>query len=137
MCPFRRFDPIHRRRSNGMRRKEQWMSFLLVLPSFLAIAVFVYGFIGWTGAVSFTEWNTLVPDWSWAGLKNYLYLFGDLRFQADLRNTLVFTVLFIVLSTGLGLFLAVMLDRRIRGRSEEHTSELQSRENLVCRLPLE
>ncbi len=100
-----------------MRRKEQWMSFLLVLPSFLAIAVFVYGFIGWTGAVSFTEWNTLVPDWSWAGLKNYLYLFGDLRFQADLRNTLVFTVLFIVLSTGLGLFLAVMLDRRIRGES--------------------
>ena len=100
-----------------MRRKEQWMSFLLVLPSFLAIAVFVYGFIGWTGAVSFTEWNTLVPDWSWAGLKNYLYLFGDLRFQADLRNTLVFTVLFIVLSMGLGLFLAVMLDRRIRGES--------------------
>src|SRR5690606_41269712 len=28
-------------------------------------------------------------------------------------------------------------DRRRRLRSEEHTSELQSRENLVCRLPLE
>src|SRR5436309_8765706 len=27
--------------------------------------------------------------------------------------------------------------RRARGRSEEHTSELQSRENLVCRLLLE
>src|SRR5690606_41541663 len=27
--------------------------------------------------------------------------------------------------------------RRSRGRSEEHTSELQSRENLVCRLLLE
>src|SRR5690606_40909768 len=27
--------------------------------------------------------------------------------------------------------------RRPRGRSEEHTSELQSRENLVCRLLLE
>src|SRR5690606_41801782 len=27
--------------------------------------------------------------------------------------------------------------RRLRGRSEEHTSELQSRENLVCRLLLE
>src|SRR5690606_41620153 len=26
---------------------------------------------------------------------------------------------------------------RVRGRSEEHTSELQSRENLVCRLLLE
>src|SRR5690606_40282220 len=29
------------------------------------------------------------------------------------------------------------LSRPFHGRSEEHTSELQSRENLVCRLPLE
>src|SRR5690606_41390623 len=29
------------------------------------------------------------------------------------------------------------LGARLRGRSEEHTSELQSRENLVCRLLLE
>ena len=36
-----------------MRQKEQWLAFLLVLPSFLAVAIFVYGFIGWTGAVSF------------------------------------------------------------------------------------
>src|SRR5436309_11148822 len=28
-------------------------------------------------------------------------------------------------------------EREIKGRSEEHTSELQSRENLVCRLLLE
>src|SRR5690606_41669628 len=28
-------------------------------------------------------------------------------------------------------------DQRVPGRSEEHTSELQSRENLVCRLLLE
>src|SRR5690606_39911493 len=29
------------------------------------------------------------------------------------------------------------ITRALRGRSEEHTSELQSRENLVCRLLLE
>src|SRR5690606_1431421 len=31
----------------------------------------------------------------------------------------------------------VLLDYRVHQRSEEHTSELQSRENLVCRLLLE
>src|SRR5436309_10653793 len=31
----------------------------------------------------------------------------------------------------------IRLVRVVRGRSEEHTSELQSRENLVCRLLLE
>src|SRR5690606_42130473 len=30
-----------------------------------------------------------------------------------------------------------LLDTRMKDRSEEHTSELQSRENLVCRLLLE
>src|SRR5690606_39539181 len=33
--------------------------------------------------------------------------------------------------------LASQADQRITRRSEEHTSELQSRENLVCRLLLE
>src|SRR5690606_28327304 len=34
-------------------------------------------------------------------------------------------------------FRSIMPSGRIRMRSEEHTSELQSRENLVCRLLLE
>ena len=38
------------------------------------------------------------------------------RFQADLRNTLVFTVLFIGLAVGTGLGLAILLDRQIAGR---------------------
>src|SRR5690606_42143813 len=34
-------------------------------------------------------------------------------------------------------FMLVKRDQASQGRSEEHTSELQSRENLVCRLLLE
>src|SRR3712207_8523952 len=34
-------------------------------------------------------------------------------------------------------FLAIFVDRSITSRSEEHTSELQSRQYLVCRLLLE
>nr|WP_273130296.1 sugar ABC transporter permease [Bacillus weihaiensis] len=84
------------------------------MPSFLLILVFVYGFIGWTGYVSVSSWNTLVPDFSFVGLKNYLYLFQDFRFQADLRNTLFFTVLFIgfVILSGMGL--AILLDQKIK-----------------------
>ena len=29
-------------------KKEKWLAFLLVFPSILAVAIFVYGFIGWT-----------------------------------------------------------------------------------------
>src|SRR5690606_41843020 len=43
----------------------------------------------------------------------------------------------LLLRTGIGNAAAVIVDNRSFERSEEHTSELQSRENLVCRLLLE
>jgi glucose/mannose transport system permease protein len=88
-----------------------------LLPSIILITVFVYGFIGWTGYVSLSNWNSLVPDLSFAGLKNYIFLFNDFRFQADLRNTLVFTVLFIGIIIILGQFLAILIDQKLKGES--------------------
>jgi glucose/mannose transport system permease protein len=49
-------------------------------------------------------------------LDNYLRLIrSDQRFQQDLENTVVFTVLFIATCLILGLLLAVLLDQKIRG----------------------
>ncbi|MBA4495209.1 carbohydrate ABC transporter permease [Paenactinomyces guangxiensis] len=98
----------------SQRRRERWISFLFLLPSIITIAVFVYGFIAWTGYVSLTKWNSLVQDLSFNGLANYQFLFDDFRFQSDLRNTVVFTVIFIAVCIVLGLFLATLLDQRIR-----------------------
>ena len=94
---------------------DHLMAIAFILPSLILILIFVYGFIGWTGYVSVSNWNTLVPDFSFVGLKNYLYLFQDFRFQADLRNTIFFTVLFIgfVIISGMGL--AILLDQKIKG----------------------
>ncbi|CAH0346480.1 sugar ABC transporter permease [Bacillus sp. CECT 9360] len=97
--------------------KDQILAIAFITPSILLIAVFVYGFISWTGYVSLSNWNSLVPDFSFAGLKNYLFLFNDFRFQADLRNTLVFTVLFIGSIIIIGQFLAVLLDQKLKGES--------------------
>nr|WP_256257731.1 MULTISPECIES: sugar ABC transporter permease [unclassified Paenibacillus] len=88
---------------------------LMILPSFVVIGIFVYGFIAWTGYVSFTDWNTLVKSSNWIGFDNYRFLFNDFRFQSDLRNTLFFTVLFIGLSMMVGLFLARIVDTKVRG----------------------
>jgi glucose/mannose transport system permease protein len=93
---------------------ERVYPILTLLPSIIAIAVFVYGFIVWTGVVSFTKWNTLTPDFSWNGFRNYQAIFQDYRFQSDLRNLLFFTVLFVVICMIVGLFLAVLVDQKIR-----------------------
>lgn len=96
---------------------DRGKAIICLLPSIILIAIFVYGFIGWTGYVSLSNWNTLVPDFTFAGLKNYAYLFHDFRFQADLRNTLFFTLFFIIAVLGSGLLLAILLDQKIRAES--------------------
>lgn len=96
---------------------DHWLAVAFLSPSIVLILIFVYGFIGWTGYVSLSNWNSLVPDLSFAGLKNYIYLFHDFRFQADLRNTLVFTVLFIAVVIVLGQLLAILLDQKLRDES--------------------
>ncbi|MEA5077830.1 MAG: sugar ABC transporter permease [Anaerolineaceae bacterium] len=96
--------------------KEKWQAFLLVSPSILAVAIFVYGFIGWTTRVSFTGWKGILPDYTWVGLKNYINLFfTDDRFKVDIRNTLMFTVLFVFGTLILGLVSALLLDQGLKG----------------------
>lgn len=96
---------------------ERITSILLILPSAIAIAIFVYGFIGFTGFVSLTKWNKLVPDFSLVGLRNYQTLFANPRFRIDMRNMAVFTVLFLISCLAIGFLLAVLLDQRIKGEN--------------------
>jgi glucose/mannose transport system permease protein len=99
-------------------RKEKWQAFLLVLPSILAVGIFVYGFIGWTARVSLTSWRGMLPDYTWNGIKNYTTLFtADPRFQVDIRNTIIFTVIFVFGALALGLVEALLLDQGLKGES--------------------
>jgi glucose/mannose transport system permease protein len=94
---------------------ERVVSILLIAPAVIAIAVFVYGFIGFTAYASLSKWDKLLPDFTLVGLSNYQKLFAHQRFQIDLRNTVVFTVLFLISCLVIGFLLALLLDQRIRG----------------------
>lgn len=100
-----------------MRRMtwERVAAILLITPSALAIAIFVYGFIAFTSFASLTKWDRLLPDFSLVGLSNYQKLFANKRFQIDLRNTVGFTILFLIACLVIGFLLAFLLDQRIRG----------------------
>ncbi len=105
-------------------RRMDWdhvVAVALIAPSAIAIAVFVYGFIAWSGWVSLLDWNQLLPlsgvfpDVPYQGWSTYERLFGNDRFQIDVRNTVVFTVIFVSACLGIGFSLAVLLDQHIRG----------------------
>jgi glucose/mannose transport system permease protein len=60
--------------------KDTILAFLLVLPSIIAVFIFIYGFIFWSVRVSLSNWIGLMPNYEWAGLRNYFGLFQDPRF---------------------------------------------------------
>jgi glucose/mannose transport system permease protein len=96
-------------------KKETAISIALVSPSIIAVLIFVYGFIGWSVRVSLSGWKGLLPDYTWVGLENYRNLFVDPRFHIDIRNTIIFTVLFVGGCLALGLGMAILLDQGLRG----------------------
>ncbi len=97
---------------------DRLKSLLVLAPSVAAIAVFVYGFIGWSAYVSVTDWAGIVANQiKVIGLQNYFSIFNQGRFQTDIRNTIVFTVLFVVTTLVLGLALALMVDARVKGEA--------------------
>ena len=95
--------------------RERITPVLIVLPSIVLVGVFVYAFIAYTGFVSLTAWRGIVPDYTFVGLQQYQQLFALDRFQADLSNTIRFTVLFLAASIVLGFGAALLLDQRLRG----------------------
>lgn len=102
-----------------MRRLRAWgPGLLLILPSLIALAVFVYGFLGWNLRVSVSSWRGLLPAHDFVGLANYKALFDDVRFmQYDVPNIALFTLVFVAGSLALGFFMALLLDRGVVGES--------------------
>ncbi len=109
----------HPRALAGRRRldRDRLIGILIISPSVIAIAVFVYYFIARTAYVSLVRWNDLAPDYTWVGKRNYERLFQNERFHKDLWNTLKFTGVFIPACLVIGLLLATLLDQRIKGEA--------------------
>ena len=92
---------------------EKHLPKLVLAPSFVAIIIFVYGFIGWTAWVSFTK-SKLLPKYDIVGMIQYERLFESPRWDVAFSNLFIFGFLFIFISMLLGLLLAILLDQKIR-----------------------
>jgi glucose/mannose transport system permease protein len=88
---------------------------LVLAPSFAVILIFVYGFIVFTAFLSFSG-SKLLPEFStWVGFGNYVRLFNHPNWITALKNLAIFSVLYIVICSFIGLALAIFLDQKIRG----------------------
>jgi sorbitol/mannitol transport system permease protein len=114
-----------------MSRGERWRRRGPLLPALIfTIIVTQIPFLV-TIAISFLNWNVLQPGdknflafgkyESFAGLSNYGTVFTDARLRDAVLNTVVLTASVVVISSLIGLALAVLLDRKFPGRGLART----------------
>jgi multiple sugar transport system permease protein len=94
-------------------RSEALAGWSFALPAALLIGVFGIVPIGWALLLSFQH-NDLLGGATWAGTANYRQLADDPVFRDSVWRTVVYTVLFVPVSVGGGLAVAVLLHARIR-----------------------
>lgn len=76
----------------------------------------MYGMMAWTVVVSLDNWVGMAPVWEFNGVQNYVTLFGMERFWINLKNNLIWLIVFIPPTAALGLLLAYALE--LSGRAE-------------------
>lgn len=97
-------------------RRDRLQAAAVLAPSAALMLVFIYGFILFTFYLSFTD-SKLLPSYNWVGLENYQKLFNLRNWKIALSNLWLFSLLYIVTCTALGLLLAILVDQHLRGEA--------------------
>lgn len=90
---------------------------LFVLPGFAMYCCFFMLPIVLGIYYSMTDWNGISPTYNFTGLTNYIKIFADKGFRKVLGFNIKYTVLLVIGTICLGIFLALLLNSRIKGRS--------------------
>ena len=105
--------PVSHRTSSVSAFADRWIPKLVLSPSVAISLVFVYGFILITGYLSLSN-SRLMPNYTFAGLTRYSELFEYGVWWTSAQNLGWFGIPFIAICIGLGLFIAILLDQKIR-----------------------
>jgi raffinose/stachyose/melibiose transport system permease protein len=112
--------PRAARPSRGARRrrlrKTTELSILLT-PGLLLFLVFVLGPIAVGIYYSLYSWDGYGPVTDFVGLHNYTYALQSSDFQTAIEHTVILTVLALVIQGPLALGIALLLNRKFRGRA--------------------
>jgi len=99
-----------------LEKKRIRTAYLFLSPVFLLLLIFVFIPVFVNFYISFTKYSVFEPS-RWVGLSNYIFLIQDSSFLQCVVNTLYFMVGTVLPRTALALLLAIVLNRKIRGRA--------------------
>jgi multiple sugar transport system permease protein len=111
-------------REPGIRGHEAAAGWLFLLPVIVILGLFLVLPILMAAWVSISDWNgngsPLGANAHYIGLENYRHLLTEPgldqnNFGASLRNNLYYVIFVVPIQTAVALFLAVLVNRRVRG----------------------
>ena len=103
-----------RRRGLG---SEAVAGYLFIAVPMLLFFVLQIGAIFYALFISLWKWNIRSGPVQFVGLQNYANAFNDGVFIRAIQNTLYYTAIWVPLTMTIGLFLAVIVNQKIRGRT--------------------
>jgi multiple sugar transport system permease protein len=96
--------------------EERWLAVALLLPTVVLLGLFIaYPFIEGV-LLAVTDSKVGVPG-HFVGLQNFFALWNDSIFRTAVSNTFVYTAVASVFKLGLGLWLALLLNRHFKGKA--------------------
>jgi glucose/mannose transport system permease protein len=89
---------------------------LLLLPSLIASFTYIFIFTGWTFYLSLSD-SAQLPTYGYVGFENYVKLWANKRWNIAYTNLFFFSGFYVIGTMVVGLFLAILIDQRVRGEA--------------------
>ena len=90
--------------------------YLWILPSIILMSIFIIIPIGFVFRMAFSKITKAGLIKGFIGFENFSKVLGSAKFGIVLKNTVVWTIAVVVLSTVLGFILALLLNNEFKGR---------------------
>lgn len=104
-----------RRKSTAEQRHENAVGWAMLLPASILLLLFIGIPVILAFGLAFTNARTISPNPTrFIGIDNFTRLFSDPTFWYALRNVAVFAVVVVPVQAGLGLLLAVLINKQVR-----------------------
>jgi ABC-type sugar transport system permease subunit len=100
-----------------MAQISKLQPYLFLAPSFAILLVFLIFPLSWNIYIALhgVSLTTLLKEWEYVGLENFVTLFDDPNFYTSLKVTLMFVGGSVALQFGVGILMALVLNQQIRG----------------------
>jgi ABC-type sugar transport system permease subunit len=99
---------------------KDYTGYWMIAPFYIFLVVFVILPIAFNVCFSLTNYNLRNCDF--IGLANYQRLFSDETFLVSMKNTFVYTFFSLIINMALGLIVALMINRKLKGLKFIQTS---------------